>query len=98
VRQVCKNHEIQYKKEDSLNAIFGKYVKHIKFNGLIESEMTLNILLFSINIIDSFNSVRNDKSFAHDNSILNYEESKLIFNNVAHLVRFITHIEGFVKI
>lgn len=98
VKQVCKNHEIQYKNEESLNAIFGKYVKHLKHNGLIESEMTLKILLFSINLIESFNSVRNDKSFAHDNSILNYEESKLIFNNVAHLVRFIKHVECVVKI
>lgn len=98
LRQVCKNHQIHYKKEESLNAILGKYVKHLKNNRLIESEMTIKILLFSINLIESFNSVRNDKSFAHDNVILNYEESKLIFNNVAHLVRFITHIEGVVKI
>ena len=42
----------------------------------------------------AFNDVRNNKSLAHDNPILNYEESLLIFNHVASSVRFIKSLEA----
>ena len=45
------------------------------------------------NLVESFNDVRNNKSLAHDNPILNYEESLLIFNHVAASIRFIKSLE-----
>ena len=56
--------------------------------------MTEKILKFSINIIEAFNDVRNNKSFAHDNPILNYHESILIFNNISNSIKFIETIEN----
>jgi hypothetical protein len=44
--------------------------------------------------MESFNKVRNERSFAHDNPILNYNESVLIFNNVVSSIKFIQSIEG----
>jgi hypothetical protein len=92
-RQLCDNHSIIYTKEDSVNALFGKYSKHLINAKLIESSMTEKILKFSINILDAFNDVRNNRSFAHDNPILNYDESILIFNNISNIIRFIEKIE-----
>ena len=69
-------------------------MKFLKQNNMIESEMTERILKSSISIMESFNKVRNDRSFAHDNPVLNYNESILIFNNVASSIRFIQSIEG----
>lgn len=46
---------------------------------------------------DALNDVRNNKSLAHDNLILNYEESLLIFNHVAALIRFIKALETKIK-
>jgi hypothetical protein len=43
--------------------------------------------------LESFNKVRNEQSFAHDNPILNYNESILILNNIASSIRFIQSIE-----
>jgi hypothetical protein len=60
---------------------------------MIESEMTERILKSSISIMESFNKVRNEQSFAHDNPILNYNESVLIFNNVTSSIKFIGSIE-----
>lgn len=77
----------------SKNALFGTYVKYLKENGLIESEMSERILKSSIAILESFNGVRNNQSLAHDNHILNYNESVLIFNNVSNTIRFIDLIE-----
>jgi hypothetical protein len=94
IRSLCNKHQIKYEKKESLNAIFGKYVKALTKNNIIESEMTIRILKFSISILDSFNHVRNNKSFAHDNdSIINHAESILIFNNINTLIKFIQGIE-----
>jgi hypothetical protein len=93
IRQLCENHKIEIKKDESLNAIFGKYVKFIVANEKIESQMTERILKYSIHVIEAFNDIRNNRSFAHDNQILNYSESVLIFNNVTNSIKFIESIE-----
>lgn len=51
--------------------------------------MTARILKSAISVLEAFNDVRNNQSLAHDNPILNYDESLLIFNHVASSVRFI---------
>jgi hypothetical protein len=56
-------------------------VKCLKAEGRIDSEMTERILKSSISLLEAFNHVRNHQSFAHDNPVLNYEESRLIFNS-----------------
>jgi hypothetical protein len=93
IRQLCDEHKIEYNKEESLNAVFGKYIKHVVANKLVESAMGEKILKYSIGILDAFNDVRNNKSFAHVNDILNYRESILIFNNVTNSIKFIQEIE-----
>jgi hypothetical protein len=55
--------------------------------------VTERILKSSIAVLEAFNKVRNDQSFAHDNPILNYNESLLIFNNVANAIKFIESVE-----
>tara|TARA_R110002126_G_scaffold84354_1_gene205107 strand:- start:1954 stop:2790 length:837 start_codon:yes stop_codon:yes gene_type:complete len=98
IRQLCKNHQIEVNKDESLNAIFGKYVKFIVASDKIESVMTERILKYSIHVIEAFNDIRNNRSFAHDNSILNYPESVLIFNNVTNSIKFIESIEKTIEI
>jgi len=51
--------------------------------------MTERILKSSISILDAFNDVRNNKSLAHDNPVLNRNESLLIFpaRHQCHAVR-----------
>lgn len=93
VRQLCENHQITFDKETPLHSLFGGYVKKIVKEGLIESEMTERILKSSISVLEAFNGVRNNQSFAHDNVILNYNESILIFNNVSNVIRFLETIE-----
>lgn len=97
LRELCDKHQISYEKTDSLNAIFGKYVKFLIDNKHIESAMSEKILKYSINVIEAFNDIRNNKSFAHDNPVLNYQESVLICNNVSNSIKFIESIEGRIK-
>lgn len=93
VRQLCDKHGISYDKSKALHSLFGEYIKCLKKSNLIESEMTERILKSSISILEAFNSVRNEQSFAHDNPVLNYRESILIFNNVSSAIKFIEAIE-----
>lgn len=59
--------------------------------------MTERIIKSSISVLEAFNDMRNNKSLAHDNPILNYEESLLIFNHVASSIRFIKSLEYRIK-
>jgi hypothetical protein len=69
----------------------GEYIKCLKKEGIVESEMTERILKSSISTLEAFNDVRNNRSFAHDNRVL--DEALLIFSHVAGAIRFITAIE-----
>lgn len=93
IRELCKKHEVAFEKDTPLHSLFGGYVKYLNSSGMIESEMTTRILKSSISILEAFNKVRNNKSFAHDNPILNYNESLLIFNDISNVIRFIEAIE-----
>jgi len=93
IRHLCERHGINFDRHTPLHSLFGIYVKHMKKEGLIESEMTERILKSSISILDSFNDVRNNQSFAHDNPLLNHDEALLIFNNIAASIQFLEAIE-----
>lgn len=93
VRELCDKHGIAYDKDKPLHSFFGEYVKHLSKSGLIKSVMTERILKTAISNLEAFNDVRNNQSFAHDNSILNYHESLLIFRSISSIVEFINSIE-----
>jgi hypothetical protein len=93
LRSLCSKYGIKTDKTIPLNSLLGSYVKELEKRSLVESEMSIKILKSSISIFESFNEVRNDKSLAHDNKILNYNESILIINNVLNVLKFINAIE-----
>jgi hypothetical protein len=90
---LCAKRGIETDREKPLHSLVGTYVKTLKAKGLIESEMTERILKSTISVMEAFNRVRNDQSFAHDNEVLNYNESLLIFGHVTSSIRFIEAIE-----
>lgn len=92
-RVLCDKRGIDASRDKPLHSIVGEYVKALKREGRIESVMTERILKSSISVMEEFNRVRNEKSFAHDNKVLNYNESLLIFGHVTSLIRFIEAIE-----
>jgi len=92
-RILCSKRGIDTSQAKPLHSLIGEYVKALKKEGLIESEMTERILKSSISIMEAFNRVRNEQSFAHDNKVLNYNESLLIFGHVTSSIRFIETIE-----
>jgi hypothetical protein len=93
VRELCSRHGIAFDKETPLHSLFGLYVKFLQKNSLVESEMSERILKSSISVLDAFNDVRNNRSLAHDNPMLNNNESVLIFNDISNTLRFVESIE-----
>jgi hypothetical protein len=94
VRTICEKHGLTIDREKALHSLFGEYVKRLRTLQHLESEMTERILKSSISILEAFNDVRNNKSLAHDNELLTYDESLLIFNHVASSMRFLRALEA----
>lgn len=93
LKELCKSHGVLFDKDDTVNALFGKYIKAVKAKGWISSSMSEKIVQFSFQVVDAFNDIRNNRSFAHDNPVLNYDESILIFTNVSATVKFLQSLE-----
>ena len=93
-RSLCERRGIITDRDKPLHGLFGEYVKSLRQAGLIESEMTQKILKSSLSTFEGFNEVRNERTLAQDNPILNYEESLLIFNHVASSIRFLRALEN----
>jgi hypothetical protein len=98
VRSLCTARGIVVTRDRPLHSLFGEYVKALRAASHLESEMTERILKSSIGTLEAFNDVRNERSLAHDNPILNHAESLLIFNHVAATLRFIKTLEDRFKL
>lgn len=94
LRKRCDHHGVQTTKADPLHSVMGKYVRVLRDATLIRSEMADRIIRSSISTLESFNTVRNDQSLAHDNEILDSDESLFIYNHVCALIRFLQRIDA----
>lgn len=83
---------IPFDKEAPLQSRAGKYIKALEGEGRVR-DISLKIMKSSISIFDSFNSVRNNESFAHDNEILEKVEARFIFDAVTNILRFMKDFE-----
>lgn len=92
-RELCNKYKLEYKKDDGLHTLLKKYRDFLEKSKIIQSTMTIQILKLNTNVLNNFNTVRNNESFAHDNIILNKTESKLICNHVISLLKFIDEID-----
>jgi hypothetical protein len=93
LRVLATRRGLTYDKKTPLNALIGAYVKWLRDSQLIEWEMSMQILRSSIRVFEAFDDVRNNRSLAHDNPLLNREESVLIFSHVSSSIRFLESIE-----
>lgn len=94
IRQLCEKSKISVDKTKPLHSIYGEFIKHLRNTKKIESDMTERILKSSISVLEAFNTVRNEQSLAHDNQLLNRNESLLIFKNIAATIEFLKTVES----
>lgn len=79
-------------REKPLHSVFGELVKALRARGAIETDMAERILKSTISTLEAFNQVRNERSFAHPNPLLGFDEALLIFRNVTSSIRFLKEV------
>jgi len=92
-RKLSKKYNIETEWK-TLNALFWLYIKELEKKWKIESDVTLLIVKSNISILEKFNYIRNNKSLAHDNDLLNSNESTFIINSIINLLHFIEKVEN----
>ena len=74
--------------EKPLHSLAGELVKTLDLDS---TKMSFKISRNSIQLLEQFNHIRNNKSLAHDNDILNNNEARLITDWVLSLLVYFDH-------
>lgn len=78
---------------EPLHSRVGKYVKVLEAERSLRP-ITKQILKNCIGIFQSYNDVRNNASFAHDNELVTADEARFIFDTVVSMLRFVRTVEA----
>lgn len=84
---------ITSQKDEPLNSLVGKYKNALEKEGHL-SEMSILFVRYSIAVFEKFNDIRNNRSLAHDNELLDVREAKFIFDAVGAVLRFIKSVDN----
>ena len=97
LRDLCAKYGIATEdpngKKIALHGLAGKLKKHYENSGVISSKFSLMAIQSNISLFDSFNEIRNEKSYAHDNPILNDIEADFVVRAMANVLTFLDKIE-----
>ena len=98
LRQTCIDNGINIKNEKGINlplqSLAGMLRKKYEEYEIFEVTFTLLALQNSISLFDSYNTIRNDKSFAHPNEILQKLEADFAVKIMANVITFIDSVES----
>lgn len=72
---------------DTLNGRLGRYLNPIRREGV--RPITRKLMKSSVELMEQFNGIRNNESFAHDNEIVDPAEARFIFDSVVSMLRFL---------
>nr|WP_261360629.1 abortive infection family protein [Aeoliella straminimaris] len=78
---------------EPLHSRFGKYRKCLEQERQLH-DFTARALKSFIGLLDSFNDLRNNHSLAHDNSILEPAEARLVVNSMNSILVYLRTIES----
>lgn len=97
IRDICQKHEIPIEDEKgnyySLVSIIGKLKKWYEENNYFESKFCVIAIRNTIQIFEEYNNLRNNKSAAHPNHLLQKSEAVYAVKIVADTLMFIDNIE-----
>ncbi len=84
---------IEWDRSDALHSRVGKYVKVLSQERELR-DITHRVVRSSISVFEAFNDVRNNRSFAHDNDLVDQSEARFIFDAVSSFLRFLKNVDG----
>src|SRR3546814_12831168 len=82
---------VPWDRNDPLQSRVGKYVKALEAEREIR-EITRRIIKSAISVFDQFNDIRNNRTFAHDNDLIDQPEARFIFAAISLFLRFVNTI------
>jgi hypothetical protein len=101
LRQICSEHGITVVDNKGnhlpLHSLAGMLKKHYEQNPVLDSDFATLAIQNNIALFDRFNAIRNDKSFAHDNDILNNLEAEFVVRTMINTISFIDVVERYRK-
>ncbi|CAO3439494.1 abortive infection family protein [Azospirillum argentinense] len=83
---------IACERSEPLNSRVAKYVNALQTERDLK-EMTKQIIKNAISVFEKFNHIRNNRSLAHDNTLLDPAEARFIYDSIAAFLRFVKAIE-----
>lgn len=84
---------VQCDQDEPLHSRFGKYRKLLEEEQNLH-EFTSRALKSFISLLDSFNDLRNNRSLAHDNELLEPVEARFIFSSISAMLVMLRAIES----
>ena len=93
LREKCNKNGIVTEQTHPLHSLLGSYIKALKATGIELTRMTEHVLKSAIGSLEAFNDIRNNKSLAHDNELLEKAESLYIVKSICSLVQLIDEID-----
>jgi hypothetical protein len=78
----------------TLNARLGQYVGVARKAAREHHPVSFKIMTTAIETFELFNSVRNDRSLANDNPLIDRAEARFIFDGIVNVLRFLKATEG----
>ncbi len=84
---------IEWDRSDALHSRVGKYVKTLQQERELR-DITHRVVRSSISVFEAFNDVRNNRSFAHDNDLVDQSEARFIFDAISSFLRFLKSVDG----
>lgn len=89
---LLKERAITSDRNDPLQSRVGKYVKALEQDHALR-EIARRIIKSAISVFEQFNDIRNNRSFAHDNDLIDPAEARFIFDAISAFLRFVKSIE-----
>ena len=101
IRDICRKHNIVISNQDGklypIQNLVGSLVKYYEEHRMFHSNFLERAVKMSISLFESFNKIRNDKSLAHDNKLLENKEARYVVRIMSLLINYIEDIENEVK-
>lgn len=97
LRELCRKHRLEIKddhgKNHPIHSLMGMLVKYYKKKNILQSEFSIIALKSSISLFQQYNDIRNTKSFAHDNDVLNDTEAIYVIKIMVATLEFVSRVE-----
>ena len=98
-RNLCKKYGIQIADPKGdfypLHNLIGSLAKEYENKKKFKSEFSKSAMKMSISLFEQYNVIRNKKSLAHDNDVLDNNEAEYVVKTMMNLIVYIDKIENY---